>query len=67
MQINISFNNVTPTQIATIMNALSGQMKVITNVPILKIKPAPYGLKKDGTPAKRRGRPAGSTKKKVKA
>lgn len=34
--------------------------KVVAADPII-VKKAPYGLKKDGTPAKRRGRP--STKK----
>ena len=51
MKINIQIENATPEQLITIARSLGAKMRVSR-------KGSQYGIKKDGTPAKKRGRPA---------
>ena len=51
MKINIQIDGATPEQLITIARSLGAKMRQHKGK-----KDAPYGLKKDGTPAKKRGR-----------
>jgi hypothetical protein len=62
MKINIHIEDATP----AVLSAISSIVGVKTTLYTVK-KKAPYGLKKDGTPAKKRGRPAGVNLKKEEA
>lgn len=57
MKITIHIENATPAALVALSQITSIQFSSAKPV-----KPAPV-LKKDGTPAKKRGRPVGSTKK----
>lgn len=59
MKITIHIEDATPAALVALSQ--------ITSIQISSIKPkaAPNGLKKDGTPAKKRGRPVGATNKKT--
>jgi hypothetical protein len=56
MKITIQIEDATPAALAALAQ--------ITGIQIVasKTKTAPHGLKKDGTPAKKRGRPAAKVK-----
>lgn len=58
MKISMHIEDATP----AILMALS-KIANINSFTDVRSKNAPYGLKKDGTPAKRRGRPALKNKK----
>ena len=60
MKITIQIEDATP----AVLSALSNSFAVNTILQVAA-KKAPHGLKKDGTPAKKRGRPAGFSPKKV--
>lgn len=51
MKIDIHISDATPEQLLEIAKALGVKMRH------RKVKEAPYGLKKDGTPRKKPGRP----------
>lgn len=59
MKISIHIEDATP----AVLKALVGMNENVNTITIPRLLPAPNGLKKDGTPAKKRGRPVGSTKK----
>lgn len=60
MKISIHIEDATPALLASLSNSFG-----INTVLQVAAKKAPHGLKKDGTPAKKRGRPAGFSPKKV--
>lgn len=70
MNITIHIENATPELLSALANLNAKTVKapaqITHSVSVPKFY-APNGLKKDGTPAKKRGRPAGTIKQKGKA
>ena len=62
MKITIQIEDATPAVLAAISSIVGVKTTLYT-----VSKKAPYGVKKDGKPAKKRGRPVGFSPKKVKA